>query len=153
MSIAFAWRLTLYLAVTATAPTMGCSARPGPRLLTATPPRATAVHEVAAATPLLPTENIRPTQLERGEQSSIALVQIRDREAPHVHTRYDLAVTLASGSGTLWLNGTPLSMHAGDVAFIPRGTPHFFVNRGSQPATALVVFSPPFSGPDQQPAP
>ena len=130
---------------------IGCASRPGVQLLTANPPRTANVAGLTAATPLAPTENIRPTELQRGEHSSIALVRIRDREQPHVHTRYDLAVTLAAGSGTLWLNGTPLPMRAGDVAFIPQGTPHYFVNDGGAPAAALVVFSPPFSGPDQQP--
>ena len=84
---------------------------------------------------------------------SVSLVQVRDREQPHVHTRYDLTVMVADGEGTLWLNGTPLPMVPGDVAFIPRGTPHYFVNDGAQPATAIVVFAPAFEGPDQQPIP
>jgi quercetin dioxygenase-like cupin family protein len=103
------------------------------------------------AAPLGPSENIRPTEVRRGESSSVSLVQIRDREQPHRHARYDLTVTLVHGSGTLWLNGAPLAMHAGDVAFIPRGTPHYFVNDGPDPAAALVVFAPAFTGPDQQP--
>jgi quercetin dioxygenase-like cupin family protein len=41
-------------------------------------------------------------------------------------------------------------MRAGDVAFVPRGTPHHFVNQGRKPAAALVSFSPPFDGPDQE---
>ena len=131
----------------------GCAAHSAPRLLTANPSRAVEIAVLEAETPLAPTDNIRPTQLEQGEQSSIALVQIRDREQPHVHSRYDLTVTLVDGSGTLWLDGTVLPMRAGDVAYIPRGTPHYFVNAGRTPAAALVSFAPPFSGPDQQPVP
>jgi mannose-6-phosphate isomerase-like protein (cupin superfamily) len=44
-------------------------------------------------------------------------------------------------------------MNVGDSAFIPRGTPHYFVNEGSTPAAAIVTFSPPFSGPDNSPSP
>jgi quercetin dioxygenase-like cupin family protein len=106
-----------------------------------------------AATPLAPGENIRARELDRGANSSVSLVQIRDREQPHIHTRYDLSVTLAKGSGTLWLDGIALPMHAGDATFIPKGTPHYFVNDGSEPAAALVVFAPAFSEPDQQPVP
>ena len=119
------------------------------RLLTADAPVPVSVTSLAP--PLTPGENIRPTELRRGESSSLALVQVRDREQPHVHTRYDLTVVLVRGEGTLWLNNTPLEMREGDVAFIPKGTPHYFINEGSEPATAFVVFAPPFSGPDQQP--
>ncbi len=129
---------------------LGCSARPHPaRLLTPDPPNAVSISTLAA--PLAPGDNVRPTEVRRGDSSSIALVQVRDREQPHVHTRYDLTVVIAKGSGTLWLNGAPLPMGEGDVAFIPKGTPHYFVNGGSEPAAALVVFAPAFSGPDQQP--
>jgi mannose-6-phosphate isomerase-like protein (cupin superfamily) len=96
-------------------------------------------------------QNITVTEIQRSENSSVSLVQVRDREQPHVHTRYDLTVVVARGTGTLWLNGTPLPMQKGDAAYIPKGTPHYFVNAGSEPAAAIVVFAPPFSGPDQQP--
>lgn len=131
----------------------GCAAHPSARVLTSNPQRPVEVAVLERETPLAPTDNIRPTELERGEHSSISLVQIRDREQPHIHTRYDLTVTLVDGAGTLWLNGTALPMRAGDVAYIPRGTPHYFVNAAPAPAAALVSFAPPFSGPDQQPPP
>jgi quercetin dioxygenase-like cupin family protein len=121
------------------------------RLLTADAPVPVSVTSLAP--PLPPGDNILPTELRRGESSSLALVQVRDREQPHVHTRYDLTVTLVRGAGTLWLGGAPQPMRAGDIAFIPKGTPHYFVNDGSEPAAALVVFAPPFSGPDQGPPP
>jgi quercetin dioxygenase-like cupin family protein len=131
----------------------GCATAPVAHLLTPAPPRVAEVTTLAAQSPLAPRDNIRPAELQRGESSSLSLIQVRDREPAHVHARYDLVVTLAKGSGTLWLNGTPLRMTAGDVAFIPKGTPHYFVNDGPEPAAALVVFAPPFSGPDQQPIP
>lgn len=120
------------------------------------PPRSL-LRPVAGATPfdalgppLSRDTNIQATPIERGEHASVVLVQIRDRETPHVHTRYDLTVILLRGAGTLWLDRRPLPMREGDVAFVPKGTPHFFVNGGGQPATALVGFAPPFDGPDQQ---
>jgi quercetin dioxygenase-like cupin family protein len=126
----------------------GCAR--SPRSLLASPPRAATVEELLAAHPLPPGENIRAAELARGESASLHLVRIRDREKPHVHTRYDLTVTLLGGEGTLWLDGKALPMRAGDVAFVPRGTPHYFVNEGCKPAAALVSFSPPFDGPDQE---
>ena len=128
-----------------------CAGRNTPQLLTADPPNAVRIADLMW--PLGADENVRAREVRSGTSSSISIVQIRDREQPHVHGRYDLTVTLVHGSGTLWLNGTALPMHAGDVAFIPKGAPHYFVNDGAEPAAALVVFAPPFSGPDQQPIP
>jgi quercetin dioxygenase-like cupin family protein len=129
--------------------TAGCA--PAGRLLL--PSRPEAVTPCAAAPPLPADANIVPTAVAQAEHASLSLVQIRDRETPHVHSRYDLAVTLLDGEGVLWLDGVALPMRRGDVAFIPRGTPHHFVNGGDQPARAAVVFAPPFSGPDQAPVP
>lgn len=126
----------------------GCAGAP-PRLLTGPPPSAAVVAH--AAPPLAAGENIKPTELRRGEHASLSLVQVRDREAPHIHTRYDLTITLVRGTGTLWLDGVPLGMRPGDVAFIPRRMPHYFVNDGAAPAMALVSFAPAFSGPDLAP--
>jgi mannose-6-phosphate isomerase-like protein (cupin superfamily) len=124
----------------------GCTARP--RVLLHDPPRAESVTVLVERTPLAPSENIRAVEIERGENMSMHLVQIRDRETPHVHARYDLTVVVAEGRGTLWLAGEELPMREGDAAFIPRGTRHYFVNEGSRPAAAIVVFSPAFSAPD-----
>jgi quercetin dioxygenase-like cupin family protein len=103
--------------------------------------------------PLPPGENIRSTPQLTAAAASVSQVQIRDREVPHIHRRYDLTVVLVRGRGTLWLAGHPSPMRPGDAAFIARGTPHYFVNDGAAPAEAVVVFAPPFTGPDQAPAP
>jgi quercetin dioxygenase-like cupin family protein len=111
------------------------------------------VASALAADPLGPGENIRARPLLNGSAASVSVVEIRDREQPHVHTRHDLTVLLRRGDGTLWLDGVARPMRAGDGAFIPRGTPHWFVNEGEDPAVAVVVFAPPFAGPDQVPVP
>lgn len=123
------------------------------RLLGSTPPGAADVETLIAQAPLALDENIRAVVLERGENASVHLVQIRDREEPHVHTRYDLTVVLVDGKGTLFVHDVALAMSVGDIAFVPKGTPHFFVNEGSEPAAALVSFAPAFEGADQQPVP
>jgi len=136
------WGLFLVLAA-------GCAHQS--RLLLPGPPRTDEIGALLDGTRLAPGENIRVTPLPPGEHASVSLVQIRDREQPHVHTRYDLTVLLVRGAGTLNLDGRNLPMRAGDSAFIPRGTPHYFVNEGGTPAAALVTFAPPFDGSDQQP--
>ncbi len=104
-----------------------------------------------AAHRLLKGENVSALALGRTEACSYHLVQIRDREQPHVHATHDLAVTLLRGNGSLAIQGQVHEMQAGDVAVVPRGTPHYFVNSDSEPAVAFVTFAPPFDGTDQLP--
>jgi mannose-6-phosphate isomerase-like protein (cupin superfamily) len=82
---------------------------------------------------------------------SYHLVQIRDREQPHIHATHDLAVTLLEGKGQLYVDGQPQEMRSGDVAVVPHGTPHYFVNTDGAPAAAFVIFAPPYDGTDQIP--
>jgi len=101
--------------------------------------------------PLAEGQNIRAGALGQTDALSYHLVQIRDREQPHIHATHDLAVTLLRGAGTLYIRGIPHDMRAGDVAVVPRGTPHYFVNTQSTPAAAFVTFAPPYDGKDQVP--
>ena len=129
------------------------SSRPAVTFITPGAAGGDPVARVLAESPLAAKENIRARPLATGTQASASVISIRDREQPHVHTRYDLTVLLARGRGTLWLDGVARPMQAGDGAFVPKGTPHWFVNEGDEPAVAVVVFAPPFAGPDQAPVP
>jgi mannose-6-phosphate isomerase-like protein (cupin superfamily) len=104
-----------------------------------------------AAHPLPAAQNVSALPLGRTDALSYHLVQIRDREHPHVHATHDLAVTLLRGSGRLYVQGQAREMRAGDVAVVPHGTAHYFVNTDSSPAAAFVTFAPPFDGTDQVP--
>lgn len=104
-----------------------------------------------AAHPLAAGQNISVSALGRTESLSYHLVQIRDRERPHLHASHDASVTLLRGSGHLYIAGQPHEMRAGDVAVIRHGTPHYFVNSGSEPAVAFATFVPPYDGTDQVP--
>ena len=130
---------------------MGCGG--SPQYIRSDPPLLVDAATMISQAPLAPDENIRAVEIERGESASTHLVRIRDRETPHVHTRYDLTVILLQGRGTLFLAGKALPMRTGDVAFVPKETRHYFVNEGSEPAAALVSFAPAFDGPDQKPLP
>lgn len=131
-----------------------CAARPSaPAFLVPGPAGSELITQALAAAPLQPDQSLRVQPMVQGEAASVSVAQIRDREAPHIHTRYDLTVLLARGRGTLWLAGVARPMRAGDAVFIPRGTPHWFVNEGDAPAVSVVVYAPPFSGPDQAPVP
>ena len=104
-----------------------------------------------AAHPLAEGQNISALLLGKTDALSYHLVQIRDREQPHLHATHDLVVTLVGGSGQLHVGGDAQAMRAGDVAVIPRGTPHFFVNAGDAPAASFATFAPPYDGSDQVP--
>jgi quercetin dioxygenase-like cupin family protein len=107
--------------------------------------------EIVSSVELGKEENIARALLAEGSDSSVFLVRIRHSEEPHAHTRYDLSIVVVEGKGTLWLGARAVPMRAGDVAFIPRGMPHYFVNHGRDPAAALAIFSPRFDEPDSQP--
>ncbi len=102
-----------------------------------------------AVHPLASGENISATLLGRSAALSYHLIQIRDRERSHLHASHDLSVALLRGRGQLFIKGRPHDMHAGDVAVVPRGTRHYFVNTDSAPAVAFATFAPPYDGTDQ----
>jgi mannose-6-phosphate isomerase-like protein (cupin superfamily) len=106
---------------------------------------------VLAENPMAPGENIKVTGLGAGPAASHHLVQVRDREAPHIHREHDGTVVLLRGKGFLMMGQSRLDLGTGDVVFIPRNTPHYFVNTSPEPAAAFVVFSPPFDGKDTVP--
>ena len=129
---------------------LGCAATPAPHVFvpSAGDPSLTAI---LTAHPLTASENISVLALGRTEAASYHLVQIRDRERPHMHATHDLAVTVLQGTGRLFIRGEPHDMRPGDVAVVPRATPHYFINAGAQPAAAFVTFTPPYDGTDQVP--
>ena len=109
------------------------------------------LEEVLAEKPLSPDQNIRVVTLGRGKEMSHHLVQIRDREAPHLHKIHDLTVVVLKGKGYLILERKRIELIRGDILFVPRGSVHYFVNTFSEPSVALAVFSPVFDGKDSIP--
>ena len=107
---------------------------------------------VVRENPIVKDENIKVTTLFNDENSSHHIAQINDAEEPHIHENNDLTVILKKGEGTLNLRDKVLPMNAGDVAFIPRGTLHWFVNdKKGSPAIAHLIFSPAFDGKGTRP--
>ncbi len=107
--------------------------------------------EILASNPLAPGQNIRVVNLGSGKETSHHLVQIRDREKPHVHRTHDLTVFMLKGKGYLMLGQKRIDLGRGDVLFIPRETVHYYVNTHSEPSVGLAVFSPVFRGKDSVP--
>lgn len=109
------------------------------------------LEQLLSANPLSPGQNIRVTTLGKGKEVSHHLVQIRDREKPHVHRSHDLTVLMLKGKGYLMLEQKQIELRKGDVLFIPQGSVHYFVNTFSEPSVGLAVFSPVFDGKDAIP--
>lgn len=89
-----------------------------------------------------PNENIKVVPLFRSARSSNLLVQVRDREPLHRHADSDITVFLLRGEGEMRLGKETRPVRAGDVIHIERGMIHAYINRGPEPAAALVVYSP-----------
>jgi mannose-6-phosphate isomerase-like protein (cupin superfamily) len=132
----------------------GCASQGKPasqrHFLAHDPPRAASFDAMIRQSAIHPEQNIHQLLLHQSDSMSVYLVRIRDREQPHLHTRYDLSIVLVEGEGTLWLQGEPLKMKPGDVAVVSKGTRHHFINEGSEPAAALVVFAPAYEESDRE---
>jgi mannose-6-phosphate isomerase-like protein (cupin superfamily) len=130
---------------------VACSTRPQMALHYGTEFKQAEVDKVLAENPLGASENIKITTLGQGQGVSHHLVQVRDREKPHIHEVHDGTVVLMRGRGYLMLENRRIDLSAGDIVYIPRGAVHYFVNTASEPTVAFVVFSPPFDGKDTVP--
>lgn len=95
-------------------------------------------------------EGIGRKNLIVSESMSFHVVWISSEEKPHIHKEHDLIVFLIYGSGEFHIGDRVFQMKRGDVAYVPRGTPHWFKNT-SKTAIAYVVFIPPFDGKDNIP--
>jgi quercetin dioxygenase-like cupin family protein len=127
-----------------------CARSTVPRVVTAT--TTTTVDDLLAARPLAVGAGLRADEIARIAGGSVHLVQVRKGETPHRHVAHDLVVILVRGRGVLTLDGNRRVMAAGDVAVVPRGAVHWFVNGGSDVAVAIATFTPPLDGPDNVPA-
>jgi mannose-6-phosphate isomerase-like protein (cupin superfamily) len=109
------------------------------------------IEKMLAENPVGASENIKITTLGQGQGVSHHLVQVRDREKPHIHKLHDGTVVMVKGRGYLMMENRRIDLSAGDIVYIPRGAVHYFVNTASEPTVAFVVFSPPFDGKDTVP--
>ena len=110
------------------------------------------VTKLLADNPLGPGENIKITTLGQSQSASHHIVQIRDRESAHLHKAHDGTVIVLRGHGYLMMDTRRIALTAGDIAHIPSGVPHYYVNTDLEPTVAFVVYAPPFDGKDNFPA-
>ena len=105
--------------------------------------------ELLAQNRLGPEENIKALSLHRDTHNAILLVQVRHREPNHYHADSNITVLMLEGQGVLHTGNQSFDLAVGDSALVPRGAPHYFVNRGNVPAAALVIYAPPPSKNDR----
>ena len=108
--------------------------------------------DIVRENPIAKGENVKLTPLFKDENSSHHILQINDSEEPIIHASHDLTMIVKQGEGALNLRDKVLPMSVGDVAFISRGTLHWFVNdKKGRPVVAYLVFSPAFDGKGTRP--
>jgi len=108
---------------------------------------------VVRANPLGPDDNIKGVLLLQQPAVSHFLVQIRNREQPHIHQSHDATIVMLRGRGRLVVKDRILLAREGDVLFVPRGTPHYYVNDGPGPTVVLAIFTPAYDGKDAEVVP
>lgn len=130
----------------------GCATQSSNLLIGSTQPLTRSqLAKVLVANPLEPDQNMRVAPVSKSRHASIHVVQVRWAEKPHIHEMHDLTVFVARGSGEITIGTETHRCRDGDVIHIPAGVRHYFTNKGSSPAVAVVVFSPPFDGKDAKP--
>jgi uncharacterized cupin superfamily protein len=67
---------------------------------------------------------------------------------PHLHVDIDEVILGVEGVITYVVGEQVFDLHPGERALSPRGIVHYFVNRGTVPARALIVATPARLGPE-----
>ena len=94
-------------------------------------------------------KDIAIRHLHHSEYSSANLIRLKGNEVPHYYKNHDLTVTAISGKHTLHFADHNVSLEAGDIAIIPKGTIHWAENNDPVASTVFALFSPAYTGDDR----
>lgn len=83
-----------------------------------------------------------------GVNATVNLINTSSPVPAHYHAKHDETVVIVRGWGTMRLGDQERVVRAGDLMFIPQGTPHAFTPHGDD-VVAVSVFSPKFDGKDR----
>ncbi|WP_447949611.1 cupin domain-containing protein [Microbacterium aurum] len=64
---------------------------------------------------------------------------------PHAHPGMEQACYLLSGTARVEAGEDRFEMRAGEACFFPAGVPHVFTVTSPDPASLLVIYSPPYA--------
>lgn len=76
-------------------------------------------------------------------QFSLHVSRVHTSDARHVHIDHDLTLFVHRGVGEVFVNDRRRRVGPGDVLHIPRGVPHYSVNKTKLPLTLVLLFTPP----------
>ena len=100
-----------------------------------------------------PLENdpIKRTHLADGAHTTISIVQFPSIHSPHIHHEHDETIFCLKGEGQFRLGDKTYPSKAGDLVFIPAGTPH--TPMSDSYLALLSILSPCFNHdkPDREP--
>ena len=119
--------------------------------LAAAPVEAPVVHfdEVTRANPIDATRGAVLTEVARGEQASVNVWQMTKGLPLHFHRSHEEVIFVKSGRAEVRIGERTLTMQAGDLVLIPKGTLHSARAVGEEPFRGISVFAPAFDGKDR----
>ena len=87
--------------------------------------------------------------IETGEHEQVVVMTIPPGEdiGDEVHPGTDQVLIFVAGQGEAVLNGRHREFDEGDLVFVPSGTQHNFINRGSDPLRLITIYAPPEHAP------
>jgi mannose-6-phosphate isomerase-like protein (cupin superfamily) len=105
-----------------------------------------------------PSESAEPIHFGQKETGGayVAIIGIFPPGEPappfHIHPNTDEGFYIAEGQATFLLGDREVTVSAGGLVFVPRGTPHTVWNSGDDPVRGLLVISPGYAEHDFVPA-
>lgn len=80
-----------------------------------------------------------------GELSQLVLMTIQpgDDIGEEAHVGHDQILFFVSGQGEAVIDGQRSAVGPNDLAFVPSGAMHNFINTGSEPLKLWTIYSPP----------
>lgn len=84
-------------------------------------------------------------EIKTADHTQVVLMSLKPGEdiGLEVHKKIDQILVFVQGKGEANINGKKIPIKEGDLAFIPAGTPHNFVNTGSSDLKLFTTYSPP----------
>ena len=76
-------------------------------------------------------------------QLVVMTIPVGEEIGAEVHDHNDQLLSFVSGIGAAQVAGETRPVTAGDVVVVPAGTPHNFLNTGTEPLVLTTIYGPP----------
>ncbi|MFE4951070.1 cupin domain-containing protein [Leifsonia sp. NPDC056665] len=74
----------------------------------------------------------------------LGTLESNGKALPHSHPGVEQACFLLSGTAAVEVGGDHFEMTAGEACFFPADVPHVLTVTSAEPASLLVIYSPPY---------